>query len=122
MPDESNKPEDKISVEVAYALPHRQKIIPLNVTRGTTAKQAITLSNIENFFPDIDIDNAHFGLFGQSLGTKGLAAADTYVLEPGDRIEIYRPLISDPKEVRKRRAEKAKNEKANAATQKKKKK
>ncbi len=116
MSEQSNIPEDKISVEVAYALPKRQKIIPLNVARGTTAKQAVTLSNIENFFPDIDIDNAHFGLFGQSLGTKGLATADKYVLEPGDRIEIYRPLISDPKEVRKRRAEKAKNEKANAAT------
>ena len=47
------------------------------------------------------------GIFGQLLGIKGLEAADTYVLKQGDRIEIYRPLISDPKDARRKRAERS---------------
>ncbi|UTA47042.1 RnfH family protein [Simiduia sp. 21SJ11W-1] len=105
MPD-----RDLIRVEVAYALPHQQKIVALLVEPGTTAYQAVVRSNITDFFPDLDIETAKMGIFGQALGTKGLKAAREHELQEGDRVEIYRPLISDPKEARRRRAEKAKAE------------
>jgi len=96
-------------VEVAYALPDRQKIIEVLVEPGTTAYVAACKSKIDSFFPGLDLEQAKMGLFGQALGTKGLKPAKEYVLQPEDRVEIYRPLISDPKEVRRKRAEKAKN-------------
>jgi len=97
---------DLITVEVAYALPHKQKIISLLVEPGTTAIEAVKRSGIQQHFPDLDLDAAKMGIFGQSLGTKGLATAEKQVLHQGDRVEIYRPLISDPKEARRKRAEK----------------
>ncbi len=104
-----------LTVEVAYALPDKQKIIALQVPSGTTALEAVRLSGIASEFPEIQVETAQLGVFGQALGTRGLAAADAYVLEDRDRVEIYRPLIADPKEARKRRAEKVKAEKAAAA-------
>jgi len=101
---------DLIPVEVAYALPHKQKIIALLVEPGTTALQAAERSGIVDHFPEIDLSSAKLGIFGQALGGKGMDAADKYVLHSGDRVEIYRPLNSDPKEARRKRAEK------NAAT------
>lgn len=101
---------DLITVEVAYALPHKQKIIALLVEPGTTALEAVKRSNITDYFPDLDLENAKMGIFGQSLGTKGLESADKHVLHQGDRVEIYRPLISDPKEARRKRAEKSEQE------------
>lgn len=98
---------DCIRVEVAYALPHKQKIISLLVEPGTTALQAVERSQIEEHFPGLDITSAKMGIFGQSLGTKGLDSAEKYALREGDRVEIYRPLVSDPKEARRKRAEKA---------------
>jgi uncharacterized protein len=98
---------DLITVEVAYALPHKQKILALLVTPGTTALQAVELSGIVKHFPEIDMANLKLGIFGQSLGGKGQNAAESHVLHAGDRVEIYRPLISDPKEARRKRAEKA---------------
>jgi uncharacterized protein len=97
---------DLIAVEVAYALPHRQKIIALLVKPGTTALQAVQQSRISDYFPDIDLENPTLGIFGQAFGTKGLAPADSHVLHQGDRVEIYRPLVVDPKDARRRRAEK----------------
>lgn len=101
---------EPISVEVAYALPDKQKIIPLLVAPGTTATQAVEKSGIAKFFPEITLEHAKLGLFGQALGTKGLAPAASYEVQAGDRIEIYRPLTADPKEVRRKRAEKKKAE------------
>ena len=98
---------DLITVEVAYALPHQQKIIALLVAPGTCALQAVERSGIAKHFPEIDPATAKMGIFGQSLGTKGLATAASHVLNEGDRVEIYRPLISDPKDARRKRAEKA---------------
>lgn len=98
---------DLITVEVAYALPQQQKIISLLVEPGTTALQAVERSGIVSFFPEIDIASAKLGIFGQALGTKGLDSAANHVLQPGDRVEIYRPLIVDPKDARRKRAEKA---------------
>jgi putative ubiquitin-RnfH superfamily antitoxin RatB of RatAB toxin-antitoxin module len=97
---------DLITVEVAYALPHQQKIISLLVPPGTTALQAVEHSGINEYFPEIDISTAKLGIFGQSLGTKGLDTAASHVLHQGDRVEIYRPLICDPKDARRKRAEK----------------
>ncbi len=99
---------EMISVEVAYARPDKQKVIALLVEPGITAFQAAQRSGIVREFPEIDLETAKMGIFGQALGTKGLKPAREHVLQPGDRVEIYRPLICDPKEVRRKRAEKAK--------------
>lgn len=88
---------DNIKVEVAYALPTQQQIIPVNVKIGTTAEQAVMQSGLLDKFPEIDLGVNKMGIFGK------LCKADT-VLRELDRVEIYRPLIADPKEVRKKRA------------------
>ena len=103
---------ETIAVEVAYALPDRQKIIALQVSPGTTARQVVVESNIGGLFPEIDIAGATLGIFSHTLGTKGMPPAEEYVLQPLDRVEIYRGLIADPKEVRKQRAAKAREERA----------
>ncbi|SDZ99784.1 RnfH family protein [Microbulbifer marinus] len=97
-----------IAVEVVYALPHEQRLMRLLVQPGTTALEALVRSGIPEEYPEVDPTTAKLGIFGQALGTKGLPPADQYVLQPGDRVEVYRPLIADPKEARKQRAEKAK--------------
>jgi putative ubiquitin-RnfH superfamily antitoxin RatB of RatAB toxin-antitoxin module len=94
-------PNQNITVEVAYALPHRQLIIPLQVSPESTAEQAIQVSGILAKFPEIDLNQNQIGIFGK------LTRLDT-VLRHMDRVEIYRPLIADPKEVRKQRAEEGK--------------
>ena len=110
---------ETIVVEVAYALPDKQKIISLQVAPGTTARQAVHESNIVAVFPEIDVDGAPLGIFSHTLGTKGMPPAEEYVLKAMDRVEIYRPLIVDPKEVRKQRAAKAREERAAQKAQKK---
>lgn len=86
-----------LHVEVAYALPHEQVILPLQVEPGTTLEQAVQRSGILQQFPEIDPASAKMGIFGK------ISKADT-VLRDRDRVEIYRPLIADPKAVRKQRA------------------
>ena len=103
---------ETIAVEVAYALPDKQKIITLQVVPGTTARQAVRDSNIVAVFPEIDIDGASLGIFSHTLGTKGMPSAEEYVLQPMDRVEIFRALIADPKEVRKQRAARAREARA----------
>ncbi len=98
---------EMIEVEVAYALAHKQKIYTLLVEPGTTALEAAKRSSVTDDFDGVDLDNAKMGLFGQTLGTKGLKVASEHILMAGDRVEIYRPLVADPKEVRRRRAAKA---------------
>ncbi|MFA5496229.1 MAG: RnfH family protein [Porticoccaceae bacterium] len=100
----------EIAVEVACALPARQRIVSLRVPLGTTARQALMLSDIAAEFPEVDVAGAALGIFGQVLGSKGLAPPEAYVLQPGDRVEVYRPLLADPKEVRRQRAEKVRRE------------
>jgi len=102
--------DDMIPVEVACALPHKQKIVALRVRPGTTAQEALALSNLAAEFPEVDMAVAPLGVFGQALGSKGLPAPGDYALQPGDRVEVYRPLLADPKEVRKQRADKARRE------------
>ena len=103
---------EMIAVEVAYALPDKQKIITLQVAAGTTARQAVRASNIVETFPEINVDGATLGIFSHPLGSKGMPPAEEYVLQPMDRVEIYRALIVDPKEVRKQRAAKAREARA----------
>lgn len=93
--------KNKILVEVAYALPQEQVILPLQVEQGSTLSQAIEQSGIRQKFPEIDLARSKVGIFGK------LAKPDT-VLRDKDRVEIYRPLIADPKEVRRKRAEEGK--------------
>jgi len=87
----------EITVEVAYALPDEQLIIPIKVVDGATAEEAIKASGIIGKFSDIDLNINKIGIFGK------LTKLDTK-LRHLDRVEIYRPLIADPKEVRKQRA------------------
>lgn len=88
---------NEITVEVAYALPDQQLILPIKVETGTTAEQAVHASGIIQKFPEIDLTINKIGIFGKAT------RLDT-VLRHLDRVEIYRPLIADPKEVRKQRA------------------
>lgn len=92
---------ERITVEVAYALPDQQLIIPIQVMPETNAEAAITASGILQKFPEIDLKSNQIGIFGK------LARLDT-PLRHLDRVEIYRPLFADPKEVRKQRAEEGK--------------
>lgn len=98
------KNEKHISVEVAYALPNQQLIIPIQVDAGSSAEAAIQASGILQKFPEIDLNTQQIGIFGK------LTRLDA-PLRHLDRVEIYRPLIADPKEVRKQRAEEAKSSK-----------
>jgi putative ubiquitin-RnfH superfamily antitoxin RatB of RatAB toxin-antitoxin module len=101
----------KITVEVAYGIPDKQILDVLTVPVGTTALEAVKQSGVLKMFSEIDIENTQMGIFSQVLGTKGLAEPACYELKARDRVEIYRPLIADPKEVRRRRAEEAKAQK-----------
>lgn len=109
MNQDSNK-QESINVEVAYALPEKQLIRTVNVEAGTTIGAAIVQSGIMMDFPDLDLENAKVGIFGK-------VAAMTTVLSNGDRVEIYRPLIADPKEVRRKRAAEGKVMKKGAAAE-----
>lgn len=95
-----------IDVEVAYALPHKQQIIALQVPETSTVFEAAERSGIVDQFPEIDLSSAKMGLFG-----KAVPKPKETIIKGGDRVEIYRPLIADPKEVRKQRAAKLKAEK-----------
>ena len=95
--------EKTMVVEVAYALPHKQKIVTLNVPEGTSMLDAVRLSGMDQHFPELDLESAPLGIFG-----KAVPKPAERVLQAGERVEIYRPLIADPKEVRKQRAAKAK--------------
>lgn len=91
-----------INVEVTYALPQRQELVRLQLPEGTTVRKAVEASGLLQKYPDIDIEGANkLGIFAK------LAKADA-VVRDRDRIEIYRPLIADPKAVRKKRADEGK--------------
>ena len=99
--------ETMITVEVAFARPDKQILKQLSVPQGTTAMEAVKQSGILSDFPEIDADSDKMGVFSQVLGTKGLDEPAVYKLQSMDRVEIYRPLIADPKEVRRRLAAEA---------------
>jgi putative ubiquitin-RnfH superfamily antitoxin RatB of RatAB toxin-antitoxin module len=93
--------DNKIKIEVVYALPHEQLLLKLDVPQSSTLADAVRLSGLLEKYPEIDLEKGKFGLYGK------LSKTDT-VLREKDRVEIYRPLLADPKEVRRKRAEEGK--------------
>ena len=91
-----------LAVEVAFATPEHQALIALEVPAGCTVRRAVELSGIAGQFPGVDFAHCPVGLFGHVL-----SEPECHALEAGDRIELYRPLLADPKEVRRLRAAKA---------------
>ena len=101
---------ESISVEVIYPLAHKQEVFSLKVPVGTTVRQAIEASGILRKYPEIDLAKNKLGVFAK------LTKPDV-PLRDRDRVEIYRPLIADPKEVRKQRAAEGKVMKKGAGEQ-----
>ncbi|KAJ9432152.1 hypothetical protein SAMN05518863_10440 [Candidatus Pantoea symbiotica] len=89
-----------ISVEVVYALPDKQYLRAVTLEEGATVEQAIKASGLLSLRKDIDLNSNKVGIFSRPV-----KLAD--VVQDGDRIEIYRPLIADPKELRRQRAERS---------------
>ena len=94
--------------EVADARPGRQRLIELWVEHGCTALEAVRRSGIADEFPEIDPSGADMGIFSNPLDGRVLPEPAEYVLRERDRVEIYRPLLMDPKEARLARAQRAK--------------
>ena len=92
---------NKITIEVAYARPDKQKILSLEVPEGTSVYDGAVCSGIEKQFPEIDFESVDMGIFG-----KVVKKPKDELLRGGDRIEIYRPLLIDPKQARLNRAAK----------------
>ncbi|AZF60199.1 RnfH family protein [Pseudomonas sp. R11-23-07] len=91
-----------VDIEVVHAAIERQVLLAVAVPEGTSLRAAVHMSRIAEQFPQLELAECPLGIFG-----KVVADADTLVVQPGDRIEIYRPLLADPKEVRRQRAAKA---------------
>ena len=100
----------KINIEVVYALKDQQLVIPLQVKEGTTLEEAIKQSGILQHFPEIDLNEHKVGIYSK------LSKLDQ-PLRDHDRVEIYRPLIADPKQIRKQRAAEGKKMKKGASTE-----
>ena len=94
------KEHDEIRVEVAFALPDRQELVAISVVSGCTAQEAIELSGMRMKFPEFDLDSLELGIFSRPLNGVDLPLPGAYVLEENDRVEIYRPLLNDPKHAR----------------------
>lgn len=92
-----------IQVEVVYALPYKQVVLTLKVAEEAQVGQIIEQSGILQQFPEIDLETNMVGVFGRQVKLESQ-------LRAGDRIEIYRPLLADPKDIRRKRAEQAKEE------------
>jgi len=87
----------EVNVEIAYALPEEQILIDVSVRSGADIKDAVLKSGVLKLYPNLDVENMQVGIFGK-------LAKMNYMVRERDRIEIYRPLIADPKEVRRRKA------------------
>lgn len=97
MSENTGGTNDRIRVQITYALPERQDIVTVELPAGATAQQAVEASGLLQKYPDIDLAKNKLGVFAK------LVKADQ-ALRDRDRVEIYRPLIADPKEVRRQRA------------------
>lgn len=86
-----------MKIEIVFALPDRQELIALTVDPGTTVDQAIARSAIGDKFPDEDLSGYQAGIWGRVVGRD-------HRLQDGDRLEIYRPLLIDPRDARRRLA------------------
>ncbi len=87
-----------INIEIIYGTADKQFLQSLTVATGTTVRQAISLSQIQDEFPDAELANTPVGIFGKIV-------PDNTILRAQDRIEIYRPLLIDPKEARRLRVQ-----------------
>jgi putative ubiquitin-RnfH superfamily antitoxin RatB of RatAB toxin-antitoxin module len=85
--------EALLTIEVVFALPSRQELMSLTVSPGTTAEMVMRQSAISDLFPEEDFSDYQLGIWGK-LVTR------SYSLKDGDRLEIYRPLLIDPREAR----------------------
>lgn len=94
---------EQIEVEVVYALPNEAFLHKFCVPTQSTVEQAIEASGVLERYPEIDLTKQKVGIFSRTVKL-------SQFLQNGDRVEIYRPMIADPREVRKLRAEKAKAE------------
>lgn len=94
-----------IDVELVYALPDRQTLLKLSVPEGTTVRGLALGGELAQLYPELDLENLPLGIFG-----KVVANPEQQVLQAGERVEVYRPLLADPKDVRKRRAARLKAE------------
>lgn len=99
MKDES----DVINVEVVYALPHEQRVFSLTVDKNQTVEEIINASGVLKIYPEIDLAVNRVGVYSRLIKLNA-------TVRERDRIEIYRPLLADPKEIRRKRAEQAKAE------------
>ncbi|WP_166364536.1 RnfH family protein [Pseudomonas akapageensis] len=99
--------EPLIEVEVVFAAVDRQLLLKVSVPTGTTLREAVRLSGMLEQFPDYKLEEYPLGIFGRVV-----AQPQTRPVQAGERIELYRPLLADPKEVRKMRAAKAAKAKA----------
>lgn len=97
--DHASENAQTMHIEVIFALPDEQLVITVELPEQATVDDAIRQSKIMEKYPEIDLDLNKTGIFGKP-------AKRDAVLHPGDRVEIYRPLIADPKEMRKQRAKK----------------
>ena len=88
---------DRILVEVVHARPERQLVVAVELPVGASAGDAVRASGIAAQFPGLDVEHAPLGIYGRRIERD-------HPLAPGDRVEIYRPLAADPKEVRRRLA------------------
>ena len=86
-----------LEIEIVYGLADRQVLKSMTVAEGTTVREAALKSGLEVEFPKLDLQQAPLGIFGK-------AVKDETVLRDSDRIEVYRPLLIDPKEARRKRA------------------
>jgi putative ubiquitin-RnfH superfamily antitoxin RatB of RatAB toxin-antitoxin module len=93
---------EQIEIEVVYGLAHKQKLVSIMVDQGTTVRQGAELSGLDADFPELNIAESKLGIFGKTV-----RSPDVELLKAGDRIEIYRPLLIDPKAARANRAAKA---------------
>ena len=88
---------ETITVEVVYPLPRKQELVSLSLPVGATVRQAVEASGFVDKHPEVDLEKTRFGIFAK-------LAKPEAVLRDRDRVEIYRPLIADPKAIRKQRA------------------
>jgi putative ubiquitin-RnfH superfamily antitoxin RatB of RatAB toxin-antitoxin module len=92
---------NKIEAEVAFAAPDKQSILKISVAEGTSVFDAAVQSGIDKIYPEIDFGSADMGVFGKTV-----KKPKDQSLRAGDRVEIYRPLLIDPKQARLNRAAK----------------
>ncbi|MEI8599563.1 RnfH family protein [Vibrio sp. M60_M31a] len=92
---------DMIHVEVVYALPHEQRVFNLVVNKHETVEEIISQSGVLELYLEIDLSKNKVGVFSRNVKLDA-------TVRDRDRIEIYRPLLADPKEIRRKRAEQAK--------------